>query len=239
MSPFLDYNTDFSLYGSQHIIAIILTFGLSIGLPYFVNKYGSPHQQVWIGRLMAILISFWVVLYDLILLYLGKFNYKTDLPLDICNMMGLWLPFLMWKPSPRLFPYLYFWIMAGTTQAVFVPNLYDGFPNFIFIKYWVVHSGLIIYILYVAVVWDFPLRGKDIGKSFLGLQVYGLLVYMINKLIGANYLYVVEKPPTASILDYFGPWPFYIAGMEALMLFLSCMVYLPYLRPRKNTAPTQ
>jgi hypothetical protein len=83
MSPFLEFNTDFSFYGSQHIAIIILTISLSIGLPLLAKRYFSAQQQLWTSRIMAILISSWVIVYDVILLYLGKFNYKTDLPLDI------------------------------------------------------------------------------------------------------------------------------------------------------------
>lgn len=239
MSPFLDFNTDFIAYGSQHLLVILLTIGLSIGLPSLAKRYFSRHQQVWTGRTLALLIAGWVILYAPLLLYLGKFNHQTDLPLDICNLMGLLLPFLMWNPSRRIFPYFYFWIMAGTTQAVFAPNLFNGFPNFIFIKYWVVHSGMIIYILYVAIVWEFPISWKDMWKAFLGLQIYGVLVFVINKLIGANYVHVIEKPSTASVLDYFGPWPVYLLVMEAILLFLSVMVYLPYrgAREKGKTAP--
>lgn len=237
MSSFLEFNSDFSLYGIQHITVIILIICLSIGLPVLAKRYFNPSQRLLTSRIMAIIISCWVILYDFILLYLGKFNYKTDLPIDICNLVGLIIPFLMWNPNKRLFPYLYFYIMAGTTQAVFVPYLFDGFPNFVFIKFWIVHGGLIVYILYVAIVWNFQITLKDFLHSFLFLQLYVLLAYLINKLIGANYIFLVQKPSLSSVFDYFGPWPLYILVIEVIMLFLMLMVYLPYIKPRiaKNT----
>ncbi|MBK8371189.1 MAG: TIGR02206 family membrane protein [Saprospiraceae bacterium] len=233
ISPFFDFNTDFILYGVQHNTVIILIICLSIGLPIVTKRYFNPNQQLLISRIMAICIFVWVILYVFILFYLGKFNYKTDLPLDICNIIGLLVPFLMWNPNSRIFPYLYFYIMAGTTQAVFTPHLFDGFPNFIFIKYWVVHGGLIIYILYVAIIWKFQLNLMDLWRSFLFIQIYVLLVYLINILIGANYVYLV-KPPTYSILDYFGPWPVYIFVCEVILLFLCFMVYLPYMKSQEE-----
>ena len=239
MSPFLDYNNGFVSYGSQHITVIILMVVLAIGLPLLAKRYFSSQQQLWTSRLMAILISTWVILYDLILIYLGKFNYQTDLPLDICNLMGLLLPFLMWKPNQRIFPYLYFWILTGTTQAIFAPHLYNAFPNFIFIKYWIVHAGLFVFIIYVAVVWQFSLRWKDLWRAFLALQVYVVSVFLIDKLIGANYVYVVQKPPTASVLDYLGPWPVYILAAEVIALFSSFLVFLPYLRTVQRESPSK
>ena len=234
MSPFLEFNTDFSTFGTQHILMILLVIGLSIGLPLLAKRNFSPIQQLWTSRGMTILISFWVILYDIILLYLGKFNYKTDLPFDICNLMGLLIPFLMWTPNKRFFTLLYFWILAGTTQAIFAPHLFNGFPNFIFFKYWIVHGGLIVYIIYIARVWGYPITLKDLWRSFLVIQVYVIFVFFVDKLIGANYVYLVEKPPVGSIMDYFGPWPVYILVLEAIVLFLSFMVYLPYWRGGKK-----
>jgi len=236
MSSFLEFNTDFSLFGIQHITVIVVIICISIGLPVFAKRSLSPIQNLLTSRILAVLISCWVILYDLILLYLGKFNYKTDLPIDICNFIGLLIPFLMWNPNQRLFPFLYFYIMAGTTQAVFVPHLFDGFPNFVFIKFWIVHGGLIVYILYLAVVWKFQLTLKDLWNSFLFLQAYVLLAWFTNILIGANYLFLVQKPPSYSILDFFGPWPIYLLVADAIMLFLMFMVYLPYLNVPKEKA---
>ena len=153
-------------------------------------------------------------------------------------MIGLLLPFLMWNHNKEIFSYLYFFIMAGTTQAVFTPHLFDGFPNFVFTKYWIVHGGLIIYMLYVARIWKFQISIKALWRSFVLIQIYVLLIYLTNNLIGSNYVYLLHKPPTASVLDYFGPWPVYIFVCEFIMLFLFFMVYLPYLKPKKEQDPS-
>ena len=160
MSPFLEFNSDFSTYGGQHLIAVFIIITLAVGLPKLTKRYLDQKQHLWLARVMSIIIATWVMLYILILIYLDKFNFQTDLPLDICNVTGLLLPFLMWKPNQRFFPYLYFYILAGTTQAVVNPHLFNGFPNFIFLKYWIVHGGLIVYIIYMAVIWKFSIRLK-------------------------------------------------------------------------------
>ncbi|WP_370391093.1 TIGR02206 family membrane protein [uncultured Winogradskyella sp.] len=234
MSSFLDFNTDFIPYGRQHLLVILLTVAMAIGLPLFGKKFLNQTQNLWIGRCLAMLISGWVVLYVFILFCLGKFNHQTDLPLDICNLIGLLLPILMWKPSQKYFPFFYFYIMAGTTQPVFAPHLFNGFPNFVFLKFWILHSGLIVYILFISVTLDYKVKLKDIWPVFLGLQVYALFVFIINKIIGSNYIYLIEKPPTASVLDYFGPWPVYIFVADLIFLVLCFLVYLPYLKASKR-----
>lgn len=226
-SPFLVYNKDFVLFGSQHLIVMALMLILALGLPFFAKKLLNQPQKILLSRIMALSICFWVILYDVILIFLGKFNYKTDLPLDICNMMGFFLPFLMWTPNRRFFPFLYFIILAGTLQAVITPHLYNGFPNFIFLKYWFVHAGLIVYIIYVASAFGFRVSLKDLWRAFLALQAYVGGMFAINSLLGSNYVYIMHKPPTASALDYLGPWPWYILVGEGIALVLFFLVWLP------------
>jgi len=236
MEDLLTYNENFTLFGAEHLWAVGLTVFFAIFLPYIAHKYLNESQKLGLSRIMALIICFWVIAYDVILVYLGKFNYKTDLPLDICNMMGLLMPILMWRPRRNIFSLFYFWILAGTLQAVITPHLYNGFPNFIFLKYWFVHGGLIVYIIYIASVYAYQLRWKDLFRAFAVLQLYVLTIFCVNKLIGSNYIYVVEKPPTASALDYLGPWPWYILVGEAIAFLLFILVFTPYMFSRPKSA---
>lgn len=226
-SALFAYNKDFTLFGNQHLIALTTMLILCIALPYFAKRFFNPKQQLSVARGMAIIICFWVIAYPSILLWLGDFSYKTDLPFDLCNIMGLFLPFLMWRPSYRVHEILYFWIFAGTLQAVLTPHLFNGFPNFIFIKYWLVHAGLIVFAVYITSVFDLKPTLKSIWRSFLYLQVYIAFMMIVNFILGSNYVYVLHKPPTASILDLLGPWPWYVLVCELGGLLIFFLAWLP------------
>jgi hypothetical integral membrane protein (TIGR02206 family) len=227
MQTFFAYNNDFQTFSSQHITMLAIVLAVSILLPFFAKRVLNPWHQLWLSRGMAILISFWVLVYILIKLWLGDFNYKTDLPLDICNIIGLLLPFLMWKPSYKVHEVLYFWILAGTLQANITPHLFNGFPNYIFFKYWIVHGGLIVYAVYITVVFDFKPTLRSVWKAFFSFQLYLVFIFIVNILLRSNYVYVLHKPPTATALDYLGPWPWYILVGEILALLLFFLVYAP------------
>ena len=75
---------------------------------------------------------------------------------------------------------------------------------------------------------------KSVFKSFLALQVYVVLMVIINKLLEANYFYLNEKPQSASILDYFGEWPWYIIVVQIIIIPLFLLIYLPFYLTRKK-----
>ena len=116
--------------------------------------------------------------------------------------------------------------------------MFNGFPNFTFIKYWIVHGGLVVYAVYVTVVLGLRPGTRGIWKAFVYLQLYAVAVIGLNVLLGSNYVYVLGKPPTASALDYFGSWPWYLLVVEAVALALFAIVYLPlrWVEPNRESA---
>jgi hypothetical integral membrane protein (TIGR02206 family) len=226
---FFRYNQSFSLFGDQHLLMIGTVFVLSVVLPAVAIRYMNARQQLWVARAMSLLFAFWVLFYIAVRIALGDFDRTTDLPLDICNMVGLALPCVMWNPSQKVHEILYFWILAGTFQAVLTPHLFNGYPNFTFFKYWTVHGGLVVYVVYITAVFGLRPTIGSIWKAFVYLQVYVIAVLVLNVLIGSNYIYILGKPPTASALDYFGPWPWYLLVAEAVAFLMFVLIYLPLL----------
>ncbi len=227
-SAFIRYNQDFTLFGFQHLMMLGFMLLISFMLPFGAKYFLSPSKRLLLNRIMVVFISFWALAYVVIRLWLGDFNYKEDLPLDICNITALMLPFLMWTPSYKVHEVLYFWILAGTLQAIITPHLFNGFPNYIFFKYWIVHGGLVVYAVYVTVAFGFEPRLRSIWKAFVALQLYVIVVFGINLLLDSNYVYILRKPPTASALDYLGPWPWYILVGELVAVVLFFVFYAPF-----------
>lgn len=69
---------------------------------------------------------------------------------------------------------------------------------------------------------------RSLGRVFLKTNVYMAIVFVINRWIGSNYLYITQKPPTASLLDMLPDWPYYIIHIELIGLFTALLLYLPF-----------
>lgn len=227
-SPFFTDNSDFQMWGTQHFVVLLTTLIFGILLINYALRRLKPEQQYRLGLNLSFFIAFVEVAWMLVRLYLGVFDAAEDLPFVICHFMALILPILMFTLHRGVYEVLYFWILSGTLQAILTPHLINGFPHYTFWMFWIVHCGLVVMILYATIVYKMRPTFKSIGKAFAVLQVYIVLSFLINYLLGANYNYVCQKPPTASLLDYLGSWPWYVIGGDLVVLLLFILVYLPF-----------
>lgn len=227
-SPFLIDNNDFYIGGTQHILVLLISILLgTVIITYAFNKL-KPPQQYRLGLNMALIVAFSEIGWMLLRLYLGVFNPAEDLPFVACHFMALILPVLMFGLNRLLYEILYFWILGGTVQAILTPHLINGFPHYTFWMFWIVHCGLVIVILYATIVYQMRPTFKSVWKAFGMMQGYIILSFIVNYVFDANYNYVCYKPPTASILDYLGPWPWYVLGTEGIVLCLFLIAYSPF-----------
>jgi hypothetical integral membrane protein (TIGR02206 family) len=78
-----------------------------------------------------------------------------------------------------------------------------------------------------------PARGA-LWRALLGVNVYALVVGGFNAIFGTNYMYLCRKPEGASLLDWLGPWPWYLLGGEIAALALFSLLALPFRYPEGN-----
>lgn len=55
-----------------------------------------------------------------------------------------------------------------------------------------------------------------------------LLIVLASVALGTNYLYLRHKPEQPSLLDFFGPWAWYVLGMIAAGVVLCFVLYAPF-----------
>ena len=215
------------MFGMQHLV-VLLFFALAGFLLINWAKKLPEKKQLKIGTIFAFSLSFTVVIWTLLKIYVRGFDIKEDLPFHLCNIIALLMPILTITRRKIYYEILFFWVLAGTTHSLITPDLINGFPNFVFLKYWYVHAGLIIFVLYLTFVFDLRPTFKSAIKSFIAFQGYIVLMFIVNNLTGSNYLYTNHKPEVASALDYLGEWPNYIFVIELLMIPYFLLFYLPF-----------
>lgn len=229
-------------FGTSHLAALALVFTISIGLPLALRRWGSERL---ITRI-AVAVGVFATAHELFRMWawvnVWEQPLKLHLPLQICGIsVYLTTILLIWRPY-RVYEVIYFWGLAGTVQGMLTPDIPIDFPHPVFIGFFISH-GLIVFGLFYATL-AFRLRPtwSSVPRVFAITLMWAFLVVApLNMLFDTNYMYLRGKPASGSVLDLFGPWPWYIAG-AAVFTFASFVVYyLPFwfrdLLARRRVSP--
>jgi hypothetical integral membrane protein (TIGR02206 family) len=223
---FILENTDFIPFTLQHLVVVLFCFLFGILLVKFSQKQSKKNQNL-IGNLFAFSISITVIFGTFLNVLKGNFNYQENLPLHLCSFLALLIPILSYTRKLLYFEVFFFLILAGTVQSLITPSEYN-YLNYPFFRYWYVHAGLVIFMMYAVFVYKMKPTLKSVGKSFLGMQLYMVFMFLINYLLGSNYFYTNRKPNATTLLDVFGDWPQYIFVVEIIVIPFFLLIYLPF-----------
>jgi hypothetical integral membrane protein (TIGR02206 family) len=87
---------------------------------------------------------------------------------------------------------------------------------------------MVVAIIYATVVYGMRPTWQSLWRAFGALIIFFLVTIPVNLILDANYFWILKKPPTASLLDYFGPWPWYLLTTTFFALVHFYLVYLPF-----------
>ena len=229
---FFSENADFVPFSGQHILISAIVIVLGIILIYWAKKQ-SEQIQFLTGNIIASSISLTVIFGSILNSYKQDFNYQEDLPLHLCSFLALVIPVLSFTRKFIYYEVFFFLILAGTLQSLITPSDYN-FLNFTFFRYWFVHLGLVLFMLYATFIYKMRPTLKSVFKSFIGMQFYMILMFIINYLLGSNYFYTNRKPDATTLLDVFGEWPQYIFVVELIVIPFFLLIYFPFYLTRKK-----
>lgn len=213
----------------EHVLPIGIAILFSVLLIRFAKKTSNQKIKFRLLNGLALFVSLSVLSFHLYNICFKSYDIKTDLPLYLCSLMALIIPVFSYFRKYWMFEVLVFWIIAGTLQGVITPDIAVGFPSFDYFRYWIVHLGLLSIIFYAIFVLEMKPRFKSVFISFLALQLYIIIIVVINFILEANYFYLNEKPKSTSILDYFGVWPYYIVVTQLIVIPLFLIIYFAFI----------
>jgi hypothetical integral membrane protein (TIGR02206 family) len=218
----------FIFFGTAHIVALLVVVLLNVFLIWrYKNAPEKARRTVAYG--MAGVLWANELSWHLWNAFTGQWTIQTMLPLHLCSVL-VWTGALMLvTKNYSIYEFCYFLGIGGALQALLTPDLgLYGFPHFRFFQTYISHGLIITAAIYMTVVEGFRPTWKSLLRVVLWINVYMVVVFGINMLIGSNYLFVAHKPPTASLLDMLPPWPWYILWMEAIGLVMCLILYLPF-----------
>jgi hypothetical integral membrane protein (TIGR02206 family) len=189
-----------------------------------------------VARPLAVLIGGTYLVEHAAFVVRGSWEVDENLPLHLTDVVTIVSVLALWTRRVRLVELTYFWALTASLQALLTPNLTERTAPIFVVTFFVTHGGAIV----AAILLVFGLR--IIPPAGAVLRVFGATLVVAaaaavgNLITGGNYMFLREKPSTASLLDVMGPWPVYIAVAAALALALFALLDLPLRRLRASPA---
>jgi hypothetical integral membrane protein (TIGR02206 family) len=220
--------SNFALFGATHLAILVSVPAIAWGLAWVVR--GHPSRSHTVRLLLGTFLAANELVWYAYRLRTEGFRFPDALPLQLCDFT-LWLTVIAaLRLNQWCFEFAFFTGIGGSSQAILTPDLWEAFPSYPTVYFFVAHCTVVITVLFLA--WSHILRPKPgcLWRTFLLLNGFAALAAVFNAIFGTNYMYLCRKPESASLLDYFGPWPWYIATGELFALAIFTLLWLPFRR---------
>ena len=214
-----------SLVAGEHLAALVVIAAAAPALVVAARR--SP--GAWLKVLALVLavdeVSWWVYL----ALGGGLHGERAQpLPLQLCDAAVLVAAAALWTRAQLLVEVTYFWALAGTLQALLTPDLPHDFPSYPYFQYYLAHGGTVAAALILVVGLRITPRRWAVVRVAAITVAYTALVFVADTLTGADYMFLRGKPDTPSLLDYLGPWPWYLVSAAGVAALLFAVLDAPF-----------
>jgi len=222
------------LLAPEHVGALVAIAVSTALLVVAARRRPGPWLKVLAAVLVVDEVSWWVFL-------LGGgqpgSQVALSLPLQLCDVAIFIAAAALWTRQQLLVEVTYFWGLAGTIQALLTPDLPQHFPSYPYFQYYIAHGGVVAAALVLVVGLGQRPRRWAVARVAGLTVVYAALVGLVDAVTGADYMYLRSKPPSATLLDFLGPWPWYILSATVIAAFLFAILDAPFrLRERRAEA---
>lgn len=233
----------FTAFGMAHRIVLLLAM-LAVMLMFILTRHG----WVRVARGFEIMLAVMLLLeWPLNLFADGHFqniSAENALPFQFCDVAALVGALALLTHKAGLVELLYFWGLAGTMQGLITPALSVDWPHPRFVTFFMLHAGVVMAAIQLVFARGITPRRGAVPRAIGWLVVYAAFAGAVNVIIKvfgghANYGFLCEKPPTASLFDLLGPWPWYIGVVGIIAWVFFSVLDLPFLVARRKGGENQ
>src|SRR6185437_10154140 len=224
--------TNFHLFGAAHfiILAALVVFAAALAAVQRRFLRGSGRLRIALAVFLLADAAAWYV-------YLTTRGFRIfpgQLPLELCDVTFYLMAFVLFTLNRGVFDVAYYWALAGSTMALLTPNLWERFPSFSTVQFFIAHGLLVSVALYL--VWSRQIRPQrgSVARAMIALNLLALFDGAFDAVFKTDYMYLQTKPANVSLLELLGTWPWYVLAAEPVALAFFLLLYWPFWRRRRS-----
>jgi hypothetical integral membrane protein (TIGR02206 family) len=212
---------DFRMFGPDHLGALAAT--AVVATLMIVRARRLPAA----GRILAVIIVAAQVADPFVSYAAGHLSWQKSLPLELCDLAALATVVALWTRRQTAFEFAWFWGLTGTLQALLTPAVVHGFPHPEFLRFFLLHGAIVVGVLHLGPGLGMAPRRGALWRVYGWTALYAAAMGLIDWAIDANYFFLCYRPE-GSVLEVFGPWPYYILGGAVIGAVFFWLVDLPF-----------
>jgi release factor glutamine methyltransferase len=215
------------LLSDEHVGAVVATaVAAAVAVP------AARRWPVAVSRGLAVVIGVTYLVEHAHFIARGTWSLDFNLPLHLTDVVTIVSVLALWTARPLLVELTWFWALTASLQAVLTPDLGADFPELVYWTFFITHSGAVVAAVVLVIGRGIHPRPGAVGRVFVATLIVAAAAGTANLLTGGNYMWLREKPDTASLLDVMGPWPWYILSAAVVALVLFTLLAAPFRRRR-------
>jgi hypothetical integral membrane protein (TIGR02206 family) len=220
---------EFTAYGPSHW-AVIAVFVIGAVLLVWVGRRQTEQQARRLGRILGAVTA---LIYAAILIYMLTPPTVDSVPLQLTDLATMVAAYALWSQKQWAYALTYYWGLVLSTQALISPALQSpDFPHYQFLAFWAIHLMVVWAAIYLT--WGRGMRPdwRSFWFAVVVTLAWAVVTFTFNRLAGTNYGFINHKPSTASLLDVFGAWPWYVFTASTLIFIVWALMTWPWERMR-------
>ena len=218
----------FEPYDASHLTALALLVAGVVALVALGRRGRGTVEAERLGRVLAVAALAATVPLQVLSFTPGHCDLQRTLPLHLSDLAAFVAIYALWTRRRWAAAVTYYWGLTLTPQAILTPDLASGFPDPVFLLFWAIH--LLVVWAAVHLVWGLGLAPtwREYRTALAVTAAWAVCAFAFNALAGTNYGYLNAKPGAASVLDWLGPWPWYLAAEAAIISAVWALMTWPW-----------
>jgi hypothetical integral membrane protein (TIGR02206 family) len=218
---------------AEHLGALVVVVGATACLTFAARRFPGPWITV-VSRVLGLAVALAEPSYWVGQAMHGSFSFRDDLPLHLSRVAEFVSAAALWWPRPFLVELTYFWGLGAIVQALLTPDIQQHFPDPAYFRFYVGHGGVLVAAIFLTVgrrIYPRPGAPLRVFAATIALTAVAALADVVT---AGNYMFLRAKPVNGSLLNFMGPWPWYVASGLVLAVAFLALLNAPFWLVRRR-----